>query len=155
MKSKVLLGLALSGLTALPVVAGDAAGVGKLDGTWLAVSFEKGGKKAPKEVLEKSQIVLHLRGNKYKAMAQGEEQETGTFKLDPDKKPATIDLMIAGGRDKDKLQLGIYRLEGETLTLCLGRPGVKERPTAFTAEEGGDFFVFVLKRKKEEKPESR
>jgi uncharacterized protein (TIGR03067 family) len=153
MKSQVLLGLAVSGLLAVELQAGEAGDkTEKLEGTWLITSAEKGGKKLPEDILEKIRRTLEIRGDKYKVTILGKvQEEEGTFKTDPKKNPKTIDLMIASGADKGKTQRGIYRLEGDTLTVSVARPGVEERPGAFKTEEGSDVTVFVLKRQKETK----
>jgi uncharacterized protein (TIGR03067 family) len=152
MKSKVLLGLAVSGFFAVALQAGEAGGkAGKIDGTWLVTSIEKGGKKLPGDLLEKFRQTLEFRGEKYKVTVLDKVQEEGTFKTDPKKNPKTIDLMITSGRDKDKTQRGIYRLEGDTLTVSMSQPGAEERPGAFSTEEGSTFAVIVLKRQKEKK----
>src|SRR5262249_18001896 len=124
MKSQVLLGLAVSGLLAVALQAGEAGGKAeKLDGTWLVTSGEKGGKKLPGDLLEKIRQTLEFRGEKYKVAVLDKVQEEGTFKTDPKKNPKTIDLMITSGEDKGKTQRGIYRLEGDTLSVSLSSPG--------------------------------
>src|SRR4051812_7967885 len=43
--------------------------------------------------------------------------EGGTIKMDRTKKPAVFDLAITAGTCKGQDQLGIYKLDGDTLTL--------------------------------------
>ena len=78
----------------------------------------------------------------------GKEDETGTLKLDPDKKPKTIDFDITSGKDKGKKQLGIYKLEDDSFTLCIGFPGETERPAKFESEKGSKTALAVMKREK-------
>jgi uncharacterized protein (TIGR03067 family) len=53
-----------------------------------------------------------------------------TAKIDATKKPKEIELVVGKG----KAFLGIYKLEGETLTLCIGDQ--KTRPTEFESKKG-------------------
>lgn len=147
MRLKLLLGVALGGLIALPAPAGETAG--KLDGSWLAVAGQERGKKAPKDLLEKCHMVLRIHGDRYRVTINGKTEEEGTFTTDASQKPATIDLKVEKGTHKGKSVEGIYRLDGDTLSVSLGRPGHKERPQTFTSEEGSCFLVFTLKRQKE------
>lgn len=70
------------------------------------------------------------------------------FTVNPSAEPKTID--IAGG--KKGTSLGIYRLEGETLTLCLGRGEGARRPTDFSATPGSDSLLVVLRREPGARP---
>jgi RNA polymerase sigma factor (sigma-70 family) len=65
-----------------------------------------------------------------------------TFTLNPKEKPATIDLTSWRGGEAT---LAIYRIERETLTLCMPMPGA-ERPTTFASEADSNVELLVLKR---------
>ncbi|HEY7311645.1 MAG TPA: sigma-70 family RNA polymerase sigma factor [Gemmataceae bacterium] len=73
------------------------------------------------------------------------EDRVATYKLDPAAKPKAIDVMT----EKEGTFKGIYKLEGDTLTICatLGQED-GERPTEFVSKEGSSTMLFVLKRKK-------
>ena len=66
--------------------------------------------------------------------------------VDPKAKPATIDLKIkeGPGDTAGETSKGIYKLEGDLLTICITGPGQGARPADFKEEEG----VYVFKVKK-------
>jgi uncharacterized protein (TIGR03067 family) len=87
-------------------------------------------------------------GEAVKATVNGTEYVC-KVKVDPDAKPhATLDLTIDDGPDeaKGKISKGIFKLEGEKLTLCVSTPG-KERPKAFE-QSPDEAYLFELKKKK-------
>lgn len=67
------------------------------------------------------------------------------YKLDPNANPKTVDLTAVDG-DQKGTALGIYQLEGDRLTLCVGMPGRADRPTSFTTKPGDGFDRVVLQR---------
>ena len=70
-------------------------------------------------------------------------------KIDTDAKPfATIDLVIDDGPEeaKGKTSKGIYKIDGEKLTLCVSAPG-KDRPKEF-AQVDDEAYLFELKKEK-------
>jgi uncharacterized protein (TIGR03067 family) len=68
-----------------------------------------------------------------------------TFKIDASKNPKTIDMTIATGKTARR-QLGIYKIEGDTLTICqtAGR-GDEGRPKEFQCDHKG-LVLIVWKR---------
>lgn len=107
----------------------------KLQGEWTMVSLETRGRKAPDETVK--QYKLTIKGDQWTV----NEANKMTFKIDPSKSPKTIDFTIKAGVSR-----GIYKLEGDTLTLCR-TVGDIERPKEFktTAEAG---ILVVWKRAK-------
>ena len=72
---------------------------------------------------------------------------SGTFAADGAKAPATIDMKPGAGRYKDKVLLGIYKLDGDTLTIAFAEPD-KPRPTTFESKPGSGVVVAIHKRVK-------
>jgi uncharacterized protein (TIGR03067 family) len=115
----------------------------KLQGTWTVVSAELDGNKLPQDQA-KGELVF--KGDKYSYSAGGETGE-GTYKIDPSKKPKTMDAVPADGPFKGQTVEEIYEVEGDELKICLATPGTK-RPTDFTAAAGSNRMSFTYKRAK-------
>jgi RNA polymerase sigma factor (sigma-70 family) len=73
-----------------------------------------------------------------------DETREHTYKLDLAVKPKTIDIITDQGDGAD----GIYKLEGDTLTICIPYVPRMERPTEFVSKEDSDTSLIVLKRVK-------
>jgi RNA polymerase sigma-70 factor (ECF subfamily) len=116
----------------------------KIVGTWAYVSVETGGQKRPEEELKEAKMIFAADG-KFTAIRGGKELK-GTYKLDPAKKPSEITTT----NDDGKLHLGIYKLDGDALTVCLTGEEGAERPTEFATKEGSNAVLVVLKREKAE-----
>jgi len=123
---------------------GDEKDTKAFDGTWQAVSMVQDGKEVPKEDVEK--VTLTVKGERYTLKTGGEPVE-GTHKLDPSKKPRTIDATRSTGPDKGKTMLGIYELTEDTFKVCFAPPG-KDRPTEFASKAGSGNRLIVMKRVK-------
>ena len=111
----------------------------RLQGTWVAISVEENGRSLRPRLVRRAHITLTIAGNKF-AFRSPRGDADGTLKIDPTQKPKWMDTVT---EDKDKIRLGIYQLQGDTLTLC----GGKERPTAFKSSRNGP-KVIVLQREK-------
>lgn len=119
----------------------------KFDGDWQITSWRQYGNDLSPEQAETGQF--SIRGDKYTFEITGNAEE-GTIKIDPTAKTPTFDLDITEGSDKGKKQPGIYKMEGDTVTLCLAAPGGTDRPTEFTSTEENRQILCVMKRKKKE-----
>jgi len=141
------------GLAALADVSGGAAAPGlkegkkeesdvqKLEGDWTIESWVQFGQPI------NAKWTWSFKGEKY-TLDQGTNLEEGTIKLDPKKKPATIDLAITGGKCAGNDQPGIYKVDGDTLTMCLAWPGTTDRPTAFESPADKQWILITFKRAK-------
>jgi uncharacterized protein (TIGR03067 family) len=117
----------------------------QLDGEWSMVSGEANGASMPaamvktgKRVAKKGETTIFMGGRVY---------FKARFSIDPTKKPRTIDYTMTEGPTKGKTHLGIYKLDGDTVTFCFAAPG-KDRPTEFTAKEGSQQTLSVWKQLK-------
>ena len=118
-----------------------AAELKKFTGTWQAVSVFRDGREVQEE-----KVILTVKGEKY-TLQTGKETVEGTHKLDPTRKPKTIDAVRTAGPDKGKTLLGIYELTNDTFKICVAAPG-KDRPTEFASKPGSGTRLMVFKRQK-------
>ncbi len=112
-----------------------------IQGTWVVQTFNG------QPSADGGEISITITGDKYAQSVNGAVNERGTFKIDPAKKPMTIDLTIQEGEDAGKLQLGIIELAGDKMTCKLAAPATTTRPTNLASVEEG-FFLVVAARKK-------
>jgi uncharacterized protein (TIGR03067 family) len=115
----------------------------KLHGTWNYTSFEFMGKSL---AVPEGKAFTFSKGGKVVLKSKGKPEQVGSFKIDVSKNPKQIDLINPEEKNKDKMVTqGIYRIEGDTLTMAffLNTPG--ERPTAFDSTKAG---IMTLKRQK-------
>jgi uncharacterized protein (TIGR03067 family) len=141
MRAQLWVALAVGLLVAADAPKDDAATkeLKKLDGTWKLVSGEADGQVFGDDDLKGASLVMN--GNKHMAKV-ADQTFDGTHKVDPTKKPKTID-----STDGDNTMLGIYRLDGDELTICVAGAG-KDRPTEFTGKAGSGQVLLVWKRAK-------
>lgn len=70
-----------------------------------------------------------------------------TFKIDPSKDPKWFDLtIIDDDGSKGISQLGIYKIEDDTVTFCIG--GSDNRPADFTSKKNSGRVLTTYKRVK-------
>jgi uncharacterized protein (TIGR03067 family) len=69
------------------------------------------------------------------------KNEVGRYTLDEKKSPPEIDL-IPDAALKDTTMLGIFKLDGDTLTVCMG----EKRPTKFETVAGEVTILLTFKR---------
>ena len=123
-------------------VRGDDKKPESLDGTWLAVTAELGGKPFPEEVRKSIKLVLN--GDQY-TVTVGMNPDKGTCKANPAANPKTLDITGTEGPNKGKTILAIYELKGDTLKVCY-ELGVAGRPKEFKTNEGTRLFLVTYKR---------
>jgi uncharacterized protein (TIGR03067 family) len=118
-----------------------AAGHRDLTGTWQAEVYALDGKPASADDLKKIQLVFDAEGNT-KALNDGKLFIASSTKIDPTANPETIDITFTGGEGKGGTALGIYKLEGNLLTICRAAPG-KPRPTEFSSNPGSGLTLMT------------
>lgn len=117
------------------------------------------------EEMEKRMLWADMAGESPEKVIErfGEEMEKWTeaiLKLNARTKPKSLDAV--GVRYESGIYLGIYKLDGDTLTWCQSKaltPEVaktsKDRPTDFSTTSGDGRTLMVYKRQNETEPKSR
>lgn len=132
--------------------AGGADDAKKLQGTWEVTDLTVSGKKVDLKVIQGTKFVFDK--DKLAILPPNDklaefEKRTFSFKIDPKKKPAEIDLTALDGEHKGVISPGIYEIQGETLRWCQpDDPKSKDRPKQFAAPDKSDLYLFTLKRTK-------
>jgi uncharacterized protein (TIGR03067 family) len=109
----------------------------RIQGSWALVSGERHGERFTTEVTK--DVKLTFAGDALRTH-KGDDVSEATFALHPEMNPKGIDLNMDGG-----VGLGIYKLEGQKLTVLHGEVD-QPRPADFDAVEGGDLTLLVLEK---------
>src|SRR5262249_15831658 len=105
-----------------------------IEGVWVGTAKEAGKKVA-------LEVRMEFKGKKVTISLKGEAALTGTYKIAPDKSPATMDITIQG-----TTILAIYELKGDQLKICNSTTEGGARPSAIEATE--KTALATLKRQK-------
>ena len=116
-----------------------------LVGEWLGESGVRGGK--PDNPPPGTTLTFTADGKVLFREGKDGSAEDGTYKADPKKTPAEIDITPPKD-EKAPTLLGIYKIEGDTLTMCFAMGG--ERPKEFASPAGSDVMLITCKRAKKE-----
>jgi uncharacterized protein (TIGR03067 family) len=117
----------------------------KLQGDWVLVSSQRNGKPLTDEQVKA--IKRTIKGNEQTVTRDGQVLLKGTIKVDPTKKPKTIDVTFKGEDGEERILQGIYEVDGDQQKVCYTLPG-NDRPTDFSAAEGSERTMSVWKKEK-------
>jgi RNA polymerase sigma factor (sigma-70 family) len=120
-----------------------------LSGTWQAVSFAQDGRqKFSAEEVRKVTARFHNCRYHLTPLPWGPEGSfDGTYEIDGDTEPKAFSLRPANGVLKGQVFRGIYRVEGDQLTLCFSWPPL-DRPTEFRSRPNSTIVLAVFRRAK-------
>jgi uncharacterized protein (TIGR03067 family) len=112
-------------------------------GTWRITSLETDGIKVSEDEA-KTITVINKEDGTWTLVVEGKVASRGTSKIDPTRKPKTIDLTETEGEQKGQTILGIYEVEKDSRKLCISKSGQK-RPAEFSAKRGSGHTLIFFK----------
>lgn len=116
-----------------------------LEGKWTYVAQTIGGWQLPRE--SRNEIWVEIQGASYWRCGTGGVRQESRLTLDPKRQPKEFTLTfthpISG---KVSVSKGIYRLDGDRLTLCYNATG-NTRPAKFESPEGQEGVVLSVLRR--------
>ncbi len=117
----------------------------RLQGDWTLTEVQRAGKKF--EVSD-GKPALEIKGTKWILTGQN---KSALIVIHPKTEPKCFDLKSVEEAEKGEVHEGIYKIAGDTLTICIYQGKDKQRPTRFEATaEQPNTFLLVLKRVKKE-----
>jgi uncharacterized protein (TIGR03067 family) len=114
-----------------------ATSLASLEGTWVKISVVHNG-----ATNEGDGQWVFLGG--YMTSTSGDNTAEGRIQATPGKEQGEIDFIPDG--EGEKLSKGIFKIEGDTLTVCHDGLGKGTRPTEFDAKRGSDRVLTKLKK---------
>jgi uncharacterized protein (TIGR03067 family) len=119
----------------------------KMQGDWVVVEGEDGGKAIAAEDLKSMRFRVTGDQYEFKQTGQGGQTvtEKGTLSVDTSQKPKALDIHIVEGEQPGKTQRGIYQIDGGRLKICVSPPG-EERPKEFKTKENQKDAILVFER---------
>ena len=131
-----------SGFASWPALSRHVEQLHSLQGDWRFESLEIDGAAVPAGALTRSRLLFD--GDRFR-MESPEGNYEGMFALDVDARPPQIDIEFIEGPEAGTLCYGLYELDGDRLTLCLGVAGAS-RPTGFATRPGSGHALERLRR---------
>jgi uncharacterized protein (TIGR03067 family) len=119
------------------------------EGSWSVTSSIYDGQAASEDLIRSIKRVVE--GDHAVWERDGKRFAGTTIEVDPACEPKTIDVIPDGGRNRGERVLGIYKFEGEKLTICMAEPG-KPRPKSFQADKGSGCTLRTFTRDRRTTP---
>jgi uncharacterized protein (TIGR03067 family) len=143
MTPSLLIGLALA--VGAPGAKDPPKKAPTIVGEWAGEKAVRGGKERP---VPDGGITFNFAADGKLTVKEGAgKSNDAAYKIDAKKSPAEIDIIPPEGKDEPTIQ-GIFKIEGDTLTICITGGQGGERPTKFESPDGSRTMLMILKRAK-------
>lgn len=109
-----------------------------IQGLWKVTSLTSNGNQAPPKSIEGCHVLI--KGNQISMT--GKEKDFKACRIDATTKIKSIDIF---GAPKNEFCKGIYKVDGDTMTLCFSQLTKLDRPETFDTT-GTKYFSFTLKK---------
>jgi len=129
-------------LAVVSISADEKKDATELQGTWVFVSVKEKGKDEP--LPDKSTPEFIFTKDRLQVFFDGKKVKDHQIKVDATKTPKQIDIL--GERDDPRDDLGIYKIEGDTLTIASAR-GENARPKDFSGKSDKETLVVAVRKK--------
>jgi uncharacterized protein (TIGR03067 family) len=121
----------------------DPTEIARQQGTWQVTSFVRDGQAAGEEITRS--ILRVVEGDHVVWKRDGKNFAGTKVVLNARVQPHAIDVLPDGGPSFGKRVLGIYKLDGDELTICMADPD-QPRPQAFQADQGSGQTLMTFRR---------
>jgi uncharacterized protein (TIGR03067 family) len=137
-----------TGFASWPALARHVQQLRSLEGEWRFDALEVDGTAVPAAMITASRLLID--GDRFR-MESPEANYEGLFLIDVEASPQTIDIDFIEGPDEGQRSEGVFVLEGDALTICLGLVGAS-RPRAFATKAGSGHALEKLTRVSASRP---
>jgi uncharacterized protein (TIGR03067 family) len=137
-----------AGFASWPALARHVEQLRALEGDWHFAALEIDGAAVPAAALRASRILFD--GDRFRTESP-EANYDGVFTIDVEADPPRIDIEFVEGPEAGQSCFGIYELDGDRLTLCLGLVG-STRPKGFSTKKGSGHALERLRRASAARP---
>ena len=139
-----------TGFASWPKLAQHVEQLRSLEGAWSFEHLEVDGTTMSSLMTQLSRILID--GDRFRTESPGATYE-GIFNINVEADPAEIDIDFIAGPESGNRNLGIFRLSGDQLEICLDMVG-NTRPTQFTSLGGKGRAYEKLRRTSQTRPEN-
>ncbi len=139
-----------TGFASWPALSRHVQQLRSLEGEWRFATLEIDGTAVPGAALTQSRLLMD--GDRFRVESPEATYE-GVFNIDVEATPPQIDIEFVEGPEAGNWSYGLYELDGDRLTICLGLTGAS-RPTAFATSPGSGHALERFRRASAARPDS-